>query len=171
MPLWQELVCSTSNPFSGTYRARLMFGGTEKCFTSYLWPCFLHVSFLQVVSRKLWHQLEQPRTEKRSVRWGGLGVSGRKSPTELPPALSPPQALPESCSPAPPQEGTTTKHLGAAPQHSQQPPGESPKLLRVQGSQGQSPPAEPRLDPSQIIGRRQEMQLNFKTHSQGGSRE
>lgn len=63
------------------------------------------------------------------------------------------------------------KHLGAAPQHSQQPPGESPEVLRVQSNWGQSHPAEPRLDPSQIIGRRQEMQLDFKIYSQGGSKE
>lgn len=39
--------------------------GLQRCFISYLWPCFLHVPFLQVVSRKLWHQLEQPKKKKR----------------------------------------------------------------------------------------------------------
>lgn len=52
--------------------------GLQKCFIPYLWPRFLHVAFLQVVSRKLWHQLEADEEERKesSVKWRELGVPG-----------------------------------------------------------------------------------------------
>lgn len=79
--------------------------GLQKCFISYLWPRFLHVPFLQVVSRKLWHQLEQPkRREKRAAsdggHWGGpgragqgWGCTGRKAHVELAPGPEPTRRL------------------------------------------------------------------------------
>lgn len=61
--------------------------GRPKRAIPYLWPRFLHVPFLQVVSRKLWHQLEQPeRREERTASDGwSRGVSGRTAH----PALAP----------------------------------------------------------------------------------
>lgn len=85
--------------------------GLQKCFISYLWPCFLHVPFLQVVSRKLWHQLEQTkrREKESSVRWRalggpracGTGLGGHWK--ESPQPRAHPTALAECFSPTPPK--------------------------------------------------------------------
>lgn len=71
--------CPTSRSFSTQYRESLGVGGIAETFIPYLWPRFLHVSFFQVVSRKLWHQLEQPKQERkkeRGISYGGEGELG-----------------------------------------------------------------------------------------------
>lgn len=61
------------------YRASPGFGGVAETFIAYLGPCFLHVPLLQVVSRELWHQLEQPnRREMRAQHQ--LEVAGENLP-------------------------------------------------------------------------------------------
>lgn len=122
--------------------------GLQKCFISYLWPRFLHVPFLQVVSRKLWHQLEQPkRREKRAAsdggHWGGsracgtgLGAHWKESPRRARPRpRAHPTALAECRSPTPPKRSeeagaetrSTCKHFtGKASSFQEKPLGQIP---------------------------------------------
>lgn len=80
-------VCPTSRPFTIPNRASLGFGVVAETFIAYLGPRFLHVPLLQVVSRELWHQLEQPsRREMRAQHhWRRLGDTCLSPPTPLPP--------------------------------------------------------------------------------------
>lgn len=104
--------------------------GRPKRAIPYLWPRFLHVPFLQVVSRKLWHQLEQPeRREERTASDGwSWGVSGRTAH----PALAP--------GPRPTRRLWMDGRFGPTPP--QQPPGEAPgpNPTSPMRSGGASPP-------------------------------